>query len=114
LWTRQHKCDVIGNAAQNLAGLDDFEGNFVKFRQYNHNYYIPLKKVQKRRMMEREKQTGEYTIDVRLAGAPSDSAPVMSLGPVDIPGCAKVQVVAKLIPGEPVPTLVPEIREKQK
>jgi hypothetical protein len=49
---------------------------------------------------------GRYTVTVNLAGTDTQ---VMSLGPVDIPGCVKVVVVAKLING--VPTLVPKITQ---
>lgn len=49
---------------------------------------------------------GEYTIDVKLAGTDST---VMSLGPVDLEGCTKVRVVAKLVDG--TPTLLARIRE---
>lgn len=47
---------------------------------------------------------GEYTITVNLAGTDTQ---VMSLGPVEIPGCTKVVVKARLVNG--VPTLVPKI-----
>jgi archaellum component FlaG (FlaF/FlaG flagellin family) len=47
---------------------------------------------------------GNYTITVNLAGTQTE---VMRLGPVDIPGCVKVRVVAKLVDG--VPTLLPKI-----
>lgn len=49
---------------------------------------------------------GEYTIDVALAGTDTF---VMSLGPVEIPGCVKARVVAKLVDG--TPTLLARIRE---
>jgi hypothetical protein len=49
---------------------------------------------------------GEYTITVNLAGTDTQ---VMSLGPVDIDGCVKVRVVAKLVDG--TPTLLAKIRE---
>jgi len=49
---------------------------------------------------------GEYTITVNLAGTDTQ---VMSLGPVEIPGCVKVVVLAKLVDG--VPTLLPKIRQ---
>lgn len=49
---------------------------------------------------------GEYTIDVALAGTDTF---VMSLGPVDLEGCTKVRVVAKLVDG--APTLLARIRE---
>lgn len=44
---------------------------------------------------------GEYTITVNLAGTDTQ---VMSLGPLNIPGCTKVVVKARLVEG--VPTLV--------
>jgi hypothetical protein len=43
---------------------------------------------------------GSYAISVTLAGTQTE---VMSLGPVELPGCAKVAVYAKLVRG--VPTL---------
>jgi hypothetical protein len=43
---------------------------------------------------------GEYTVTVNLAGTDTQ---VMSLGPVEIPGCAKVVAKASLVDG--VPTL---------
>jgi hypothetical protein len=49
---------------------------------------------------------GEYTITVNLADTQTQ---VMSLGPVEIPGCVKVVVKAKLVNG--TPTLIPSIRE---
>ena len=49
---------------------------------------------------------GNYKITVNLAGTDQE---VMSLGPVDIPGCVKVRVVAKLVDG--IPTLLPKITE---
>jgi hypothetical protein len=49
---------------------------------------------------------GNYTIDVALAGTDTF---VMSLGPVDLEGCTKVRVVAKLVDG--TPTLLARIRE---
>lgn len=49
---------------------------------------------------------GEYTITVNLAGTDTQ---VMSLGPVEIPGCTKVVVKARLVNG--VPTLVAKIWE---
>jgi hypothetical protein len=49
---------------------------------------------------------GEYTISVNLAGTDTE---VMRLGPVDIDGCVKVRVVAKLVDG--TPTLLAKIRE---
>ena len=49
---------------------------------------------------------GEYTITVNLADT---NTQVMSLGPLDIDGCVKVRVVAKLVNGEP--TLLARIRE---
>jgi hypothetical protein len=49
---------------------------------------------------------GEYTITVNLAGTDTE---VMSLGPVEIPGCVKVVVKATLVDG--VPTLKAKIRE---
>ena len=53
---------------------------------------------------------GEYTFDVRLAGADPDSEPVISLGPAEFYGCLKVVVKAKLVDG--VPTLaVLRVRE---
>lgn len=47
---------------------------------------------------------GEYTITVNLAGTETQ---VMSLGPVNIPGCTKVVVKARLVDG--VPTLVAKV-----
>jgi hypothetical protein len=49
---------------------------------------------------------GVYTITVNLAGTETQ---VMSLGPVEIPGCTKVVVKAKLVDG--VPTLVAKVRD---
>lgn len=49
---------------------------------------------------------GEYTITVNLAGTVTQ---VMSLGPVNIPGCTKVVVKARLVDG--VPTLVAKVRD---
>jgi hypothetical protein len=49
---------------------------------------------------------GNYYIEVKLADT---DITVMTLGPLDIPGCVKVRVVAKLVDG--VPTLVAKIRE---
>ncbi len=49
---------------------------------------------------------GAYTITVNLAKTDTQ---VMSLGPVKIPGCVKVVVIAKLVDG--VPTLLARIRE---
>jgi hypothetical protein len=53
-----------------------------------------------------ELPAGEYEITVNLAGTDTE---VMSLGPVEIPGCVKARVVAKLVDGSP--TLLAKIRE---
>jgi hypothetical protein len=51
--------------------------------------------------VDAELPAGEYLIEVRPAGADSGSDPIMSLGPVDIPGCYKVVVKAGLDDGKP-------------
>lgn len=53
-----------------------------------------------------ELPVGEYEITVNLAGTDTE---VMSLGPVEVPGCVKLRVVAKLVDGSP--TLLAKIRE---
>jgi len=57
-----------------------------------------------------ELPAGKYWISVNLAGTDVE---VMNLGtedePLEIPGCVKVRVVAKLVDG--VPTLLPKITE---
>lgn len=41
---------------------------------------------------------GEYSVDVKLADTDTT---VISLGPVEIPGCVKVRLAAKLVDGKP-------------